>query len=348
MEKRRLGRTDLQVSAICLGTMTWGEQNSEAEGHQQMDYALAEGVNFFDTAELYPIAPRRETQGRTEQIIGSWFKARGNRSEVILATKMVGLSVMDWFREDGSTGLPNRSQVVEAVEASLIRLQSDYIDLYQLHWPGRPVSQFGANPVLYKHGEGEEVAILETLEAFDELIKAGKLRHIGVSNESAWGAMQWLHLAEKHGLAPIASIQNAYSMVNRTYETALAEISLRENVSLLAYSPLAQGYLSGKYRNGARPEGARRTLFDRLQRYETPGAAAAIEACLALAEARGLDASQMAIRFVTAQPFVTSCIIGATNMEQLKNNISAQQLDFDQGLSAAIDALQRLHTNPCP
>ncbi len=348
MKMRRLGRTDLEVSEICLGTMTWGEQNSESEGHEQMDYALSEGVNFFDTAELYPIAPRRETQGRTEEIIGSWFKSRGTRDKIILATKAVGLSTMDWFRKDGSTGLPNRAQIFEAVEGSLKRLQTDYIDLYQLHWPGRPVRQFGANPVVFKQEEGEEVAILETLQAFDDLIKAGKLRHIGVSNESAWGVMQWLHLAETNGLARIASIQNAYNMVNRTYETALAEISLREEVSLLAYSPLAQGYLSGKYRNGARPAGARRTLFDRLQRYETPAAAAAIEACLALADARGLDAGQLAIRFVISKPFVTSCIIGATSMDQLKTDLAARELPFDDGLSAAIDALHLLHTNPCP
>lgn len=348
MKKRPLGRTGLDVSEICLGTMTWGEQNTEAEGHEQMDYALDQGINFFDTAELYPIPPKPETQGRTEEVIGTWFKARGTRDKVILATKLIGRSTMDWFRKDGATGMPNRAQVMEAVEASLRRLQTDYIDLYQLHWPGRPVAQFGSNPVVFKPEEGDEVAILETLEAFDELIKAGKVRHIGVSNESGWGTMEWLRLAQQHGLPRIASIQNAYNLVNRTYETALAEISLREDVGLLAYSPLAQGYLSGKYRNGARPEKARRTLFDRLQRYETPGAAAAIEAYLALADAMGLDASQMAIRFVTAQPFVTSCIIGATSMEQLKNDIAAHALTFDEGLASAIDGLHRLHTNPCP
>jgi aryl-alcohol dehydrogenase-like predicted oxidoreductase len=350
MEKRPLGRTGMDVSVICLGTMTWGQQNTEAEGHEQMDYALDQGINFFDTAELYAIPPKPETQGSTESIIGSWFKARGNRDKVILASKVVGATSMTWFRNqpDGQQALPTKANVFEAVDASLKRLQTDYIDLYQLHWPGRPFSIFGTNPLVWENAEGPEVAIEETLDAFDELVKSGKVRAIGLSNESAWGTMKWLHAAEIGGKARIASIQNAYSIVNRTYETALAEVGMREDVGLLAYSPLAQGYLTGKYRNGAKPEGARRTLFGRMGRYESEGANAAIEDYLQLCDERGLDYSQTAIRFTTSKPFVASSIIGATTMEQLKHDIDAWQLPWDDELDAAINALHTRRPNTCP
>ncbi|MCK0197532.1 NADP(H)-dependent aldo-keto reductase [Ancylobacter sp. 6x-1] len=348
MKYRPLGRTGLEVSTICLGTMTFGQQNTEAEGHAQMDYALDRGINVLDAAELYSIPPKPETQGSTERIIGSWLKARGNRDKVIVATKAVGLTEMTWFRNGNVPGKPNRAQIREAVEKSLKRLQTDYIDLYQLHWPGRPVAVFGSNPTRWQDAPGEETPIHETLEAFAELVKEGKLRHFGLSNESAWGTMSWLAEAEKRGLPRVASVQNAYHLLNRTYEVALAEVSLREDVALLAYSPLAQGFLTGKYQNGARPEGARTTLFNRGQRYQTPGAEEAIDAYLAVAREAGLDPSQMAIAFCLSRSFMTSVIIGATTMEQLKTDIDAIDVTITPEVEAAIDAVHQKVGNPCP
>ena len=348
MHYRPLGRTGLEVSAICLGTMTFGQQNTEAEGHAQLDYALDHGINFIDTAELYSIPPKPETQGSTERIVGSWFKARGNRDKVILATKVCGLSEMTWFRDDGSPARPTRAQIFEAVDKSLTRLQTDYIDLYQLHWPGRPISGFGSNPTRWTSVAGEETPIAETLDAFHALVKAGKVRHIGLSNESAWGTMRFLAEAERTGAPRIASVQNAYNLLNRTYETALAEVSLREDVGLLAYSPLGQGYLTGKYQKGARPAGARSTLFDRGQRYEKPGTEEAIEDYLAIAREAGLDLSQMAIAFCLSREFMTSVIIGATSMEQLATDIGALDVAITPELEAKIDAVHQMRGNPAP
>ncbi|MTI43426.1 aryl-alcohol dehydrogenase-like predicted oxidoreductase [Roseibium hamelinense] len=350
MEQRRLGRTDIMVSSICLGTMTFGEQNTEAEGHAQMDRAVERGVNFFDAAELYPIPPSRQTQGRTERIIGTWFKARGNRDKIIMATKVVGRTDMNWFRHDGSTGKLVRWQIEQAVDRSLRNLQTDYIDLYQIHWPDRHVSAFGANPARWQDVEPatDETPIGETLKVLTDLVKAGKIREIGLSNESSWGTMTYLHEAEKRNAARVVSIQNGYSLVNRTFETNLAEVALRENVGLLAYSALGQGYLSGKYRNGMLPKGARKTLFNRLQRYEKPGAEAAINAYLDLADEFGLDPSQMALAFALNRSFMTSVIIGATSMEQLELNLQAVNVDITPELQERIDAIHQLTGNPCP
>jgi aryl-alcohol dehydrogenase-like predicted oxidoreductase len=347
MQYRPLGRTGLEVSALCLGTMTFGQQNTEAEGHAQLDYALDQGVNFLDTAEMYSVPPRPETQGSTERIIGSWLRARGNRDRIILATKVAGRGEATWLRDDGSPTRPNRAQVHEAVDKSLARLGTDYIDLYQVHFPGRPMS-WGSNPTRWKHHEGDEVAIEETLAALGDLVREGKVRHIGISNESGWGTMRYLAEAEAKGLPRIASIQNAYNLLNRTYEVALAEISMRENVSLLAYSALAQGYLTGKYQKGARPPGSRTTLFNRGQRYETSGAEQAIDAYLDIAREAGLDPSQLAIAFALSRSFMTSVILGATSMEQLKVDIGAADVVVTAELEAKIDAVHQRVGNPCP
>ena len=349
MEYRSLGRTDLAVSAICLGTMTWGQQNTEAEGHEQMDYALDQGINFLDTAELYSIPPRAETQGSTERIIGSWLKARGNRDKVIIASKVVGRTPMDWFRGGRSAKL-DRADITFAVEGSLKRLGTDYIDLYQLHWPDRVVTQWGSNPNRYRLPQPapDEVPIEETLGVLADLVTAGKIRHVGLSNESAWGTMKFVGASEAGKGPRVVSIQNAYNLLNRTFEVNLAEVAMREQVGLLAYSPLAQGYLSGKYQNGARPAGARTTLFKRGDRYETPGAAEAIDDYLAVARDFGLDPSQMALAFVTSRPFVTSNIIGATTMAQLKADIASHDLVITSEIEARLDAVQQRRGNPSP
>lgn len=352
MDYRELGRTGLKVSAICLGTMTWGQQNSEAEGHAQMDHALDRGVNFLDAAELYPIPPKAETQGETERIIGSWLKARRNRSRVVIATKVIGRSQMDWFRSPRQEGRLDRAQMGYALEQSLKRLGTDHIDLYQLHWPERPMP-WGSNPTRFAAGAAkpasDETSIGEQLEILDGFVKAGKIRHVGLSNESAWGVMRFVTEAEARGLPRVASVQNAYNLLNRTFETALAEIHLREQVGLLAYSPLAQGFLTGKYLGGARPPGARETLFGRGQRYQTPGAEAAIADYVAVARRHGLDPAAMAIAFATSRPFTTSTIIGATTLDQLKICLEGSMaVRITPEIEAEIDAVHQLRGNPCP
>lgn len=350
MQKTRLGRTDLEVSRICLGTMTFGEQNTEGEAHAQLDRAVEAGINFLDTAELYPIPPKAETQGSTEAYIGSWLRARGNRDQLVIATKVVGRSQNTWFRDDGLQPRLDRRNIGEAVEKSLRRLGTDYIDLYQIHWPDRPTSGFGSNPTRWRTPEpvADEVPIEETVAAFADLVKEGKIRHAGLSNESPWGTMRWLAEAEAGKGPRVASIQNAYNLVNRTFEGGLAEIALREDVGLLAYSPLAQGYLTGKYANGALPEGSRKQLFDRLQRYETPGAAETVTAYVELAEAFGLKPATFANAFVLAQPFVTASIIGATSLSQLEEILASTDVRWTQEMQDAADAIHQRAGSPCP
>lgn len=350
METRPLGRTGLSVSALSLGTMTWGQQNTQAEGFEQMDYAFERGLNLFDAAELYPIPPKAETHGRTEEIMGAWMADRGVRDKVIVATKVVGRSANTWFRDNNQPARLSAKDIEEAVDKSLKRLKTDRIDLYQVHWPDRGTAGFGSNPTVFKVPEKhpDEVPIHESLEAMDKMVKAGKILHIGLSNESTWGVMTWLAAATA-GYGPrIQSIQNAYNLINRTFEVNLAEACLREDVSLLAYSALAQGYLTGKYRGGALPTGARKTLFDRLQRYEGPGAEETNDRYVKLAEDAGLDPAQMAIAFAMHRPFMTSVIIGATNMDQLKICIGAADVTLPEDLLAEIDTIHRAHGNTAP
>ncbi|WP_457789093.1 NADP(H)-dependent aldo-keto reductase [Pseudomonas sp. PL-6] len=345
MEYRQLGRTDLRVSALCLGTMTWGEQNSEAEGHAQIERAKACGINFMDTAEMYPVPPRAETYSRTEQIIGSYFRQRGDRADWILASKIAGPGNGIGHIRGGQLKF-DRAHIVAALDASLKRLQTDWIDLYQLHWPERPTNFFGQ--LGYQHQEADFTPLEETLRVLDEQVKAGKIRHIGLSNETPWGTMKFLQLAESRGWPRAVSIQNPYNLLNRSFEVGLAEVAMREQCGLLAYSPLAFGMLSGKYEGGARPAGARISLFSRFTRYTNPQSEAACSRYVALARAHGLDPAQMALAFVTAQPFVTSNIIGATSLTQLDSNLASAELRLSEEVLAGIEAIHKAQPNPAP
>lgn len=348
MEKRDLGRTGLQVTSCCLGTMTWGTQNTEAEGHEQMDYALERGINFFDTAEMYSVPPTAESYGKTETIIGSWFKARENREKIILASKICGRSKMVWGRPEGTSWTRHtKDQIDLAVEQSLTRLQTDYIDLYQLHWPDRPMALFGGT-VGRKEFSDDYEAFELILSHLNAHVEKGNIRHVGLSNENSYGVMRFVAEAEKNGLPRMASIQNAYNLVNRTFEEDLEECCVREDVSLLAYSPLGQGYLTGKYRNGALPEGSRKQLFNRLQRYEGSEADRAIEAYLCLADDLGVDPSALSIRFCDTRKFMGSTIIGATSMEQLKICIDAFDMEWTEEMETRVNEIHKMQPNPCP
>ena len=347
MEYRQLGRSGIEVSAICLGTMTWGSQNSEAEGHAQMDRAFEAGVNFLDAAEMYPVPPNAETYGRTEEIIGSWLAARNNRDKVVLATKISGPDGRLTYIRDGRPRY-DRTNIEAAVEASLKRLRTDYIDLYQIHWPERQTNRFGKLGFDALPDEEDNTPLEETLAILESVVKSGKVRHIGLSNETAWGAQRFLQLAEAGRGPRVQSIQNPYSLLNRSFEVGLAEVALREDCGLLAYAPLGAGTLTGKYLNGARPEGARLTLHPGNRRYQGPRAEAAISAYAGLAREHGLDPAQMALAYVTSRPFVTATIIGATKMEQLETNLGSADLHLSDEVLAAIEELHRDHTYPCP
>ncbi len=343
MKYTKLPHTDIKVSKICLGTMTWGEQNAENEGFEQMDYALDQGVNFFDTAELYSVPPKPETQGSTETIIGNWFKKTGNRDKVILATKIAGPAA---FTEHIRTGGFKKEELHDAVNKSLKRLRTDYIDLYQLHWPERTTNYF--DQVGYAHDDNDpwKDNFREVLEGLNELIKEGKIRQIGVSNENPWGVMRYLEESKQRDLPRMITIQNPYSLVNRNFEIGNAEVSIREGVGLLAYSPLAFGVLTGKYLGGKTPENARLTLFPHYTRYRSVEAEKAIQAYIDLAKENNLTIAEMALAFVNQQRFLTSNIIGATSLKQLKENIGSIHIELNEEL---IDKINDIHAQyPSP
>jgi len=345
MNYRKLGNTDLDVSTICLGTMTWGEQNTQEEGFEQMDYALDQGINFFDTAELYAIPPTKDTYGKTEEIIGNWFKKKNNRSKVILATKIAGPG-LSWIRGGGNQY--NKEKLNEAVNQSLKRLKTDYIDLYQLHWPERKTNYFGK--LGYEHtNENEWNNFEDILNSLDEIIKSGKVKYIGLSNETAWGLTKFLEISKTKNLPRVMSIQNPYNLLNRTYEIGLAEASIREKSGLLAYSPLASGIMSGKYRNDAMPDGSRMKLFgDKFPRYNTKNKTNAVEEYYKISKKYNLDLAQMSLKFCELQPFMTSVIIGATTMEQLKTDIESVNVNLSDDIIKEINEVQKLYPNPCP
>ena len=345
MNFKKLGNTDLKVSTICLGTMTWGEQNNQKEAFEQMDYALDSGVNFFDTAEIYPSPCFEKTYGSTEKIIGNWFKEKKNRDKVVLASKVAGPG-LTWIR-DGDLNFSDQN-ITKAIEGSLKRLQTDYIDLYQLHWPERKTNFFGR--LNYKHKEEDEwndfEKVLTTLEKF---IKEGKIRYIGLSNESAWGLSKFLEISKNFKLPKMMSVQNPYNLLNRIYEVGLAEISIREKSGLLAYSPLAFGFLTGKYRNNNLPDGSRMKLFGEFfSRYKSVNATKAIEDYYRIAKKYNLSLAQMSLAFINSRTFVTSNIIGATTMGQLKENIGCLNIKLDKEIIEEINSIHKNNPNPAP
>ena len=344
MNYRKLGNTDLEVSTICLGTMTWGEQNTQEEGFEQMDYALDQGVNFWDTAELYAVPPKAETFGHTETIIGNWFEKNKKRDKVILATKVAGPSRK--YLRNGENSFVGKN-LDQAINDSLKRLKTDYIDLYQLHWPERNVNNFGK--LGYTHKENSWNEFEDVLENLKKYIESGKIRYVGLSNETPWGVMKYLKLSKDKNLPRMMSIQNPYSLLNRSYEVGLAEISIREKIGCLAYSPLASGYLSGKYRNGNFPKGSRMERdFDFWTRYRKPNVDKVVEEYFKISKKYDLDISQMSIKFCEVQDFMTSVIIGATTMEQLKTDIESVKVKLDENVIKEINEIQKIYPNPCP
>ncbi|NQZ44173.1 MAG: aldo/keto reductase [Flavobacteriaceae bacterium] len=346
MKYTRLPNTSIRISKICLGTMTWGRQNSEEEGHQQMDYAFEQGVNFFDTAELYPVPAKKELYAVTEEIIGSWFKKTGNRDKIVLASKIAGPA--DFTKHIRTTGF-SKDSLITAVEGSLKRLQTDYIDLYQLHWPERNTNYFGQRGFNADAPDFWQDNIHQVLETLRDLVKQGKIRHVGLSNESPWGTMRFLEESKVHQDLPrMLTIQNPYSLLNRLFEVGLSEIAIREKIGLLPYSPLGFGVLSGKYLGGKKPRKARVTLFPNYNRYSNERSVEATQRYYDLAEANGLSLTQMALAFVNTRAFVTSNIIGATSMEQLKENIDSINVELSDAVLDGIEAIHSDIPNPAP
>ena len=346
MNYKKLGSTDVDVSTICLGTMTWGEQNSKADGFEQMDYAIDNGVNFWDTAEIYAIPMREETYGETENIIGEWFKKTKKRDKVILATKVSGPTSKEYIRGGGCSY--DKKSMSEALEKSLKRMQTDYIDLYQLHWPERNTNFFGKQGYEHDSNEKNWIAFEEILENLKKFVDAGKIRYVGLSNETAWGLSKCLELSKLKNLPKMMAVQNPYNLLNRTYEVGLAEISVREQSGLLAYSPLAFGYLTGKYRNNNMPKGSRIDLFKDFTRYNNENSIKAIEEYYKISQKFNLDFAQMSIKFCEIQPFVTSVIIGATTMQQLKTNVESVNVKLNNEIINEINEIQKKYPNPCP
>lgn len=345
MQYTTLGDSGIRVSRLCLGSMTWGEQNTEAQAHQQLDFAIEHGINFVDTAELYPSPPKAETQGLTEQYLGNWI-ARGNRDKIVLASKVCGPSrTLPWIRNGESRY--TRTTLTEALHASLKRLQTDYIDLYQLHWPERITNIFGQLAYPYKDSE-QLTPILDILKTLQSFIDAGKVRAIGISNETPWGTMQFLQLARENGLTRIATIQNPYNLLNRSFETHHSEICHHEDIGLLAYSPLAFGVLTGKYLNNNMPAGTRLSLSKHFRRYSSEAATLAVAQYEQLARAYNLSLTQMALSYIYLQPFVTSVILGATDLGQLAENIESTELELSDELKKALDRIHLERPNPCP
>ena len=350
MKYRKLGTTDLEVSVICLGTMTWGEQNSQEEAFEQMNYSVEKGINFFDTAELYPVMPRKETYGKTEEIIGNWFSENNNRKDIILASKIASKSEndLDWIREGSNKLGFNKKNINEAIDASLKRLKTDYIDLYQLHWPERKVPRFGILDFQYDESDTDWTPIEEVLENLNSLVTAGKVRYIGLSNETPWGMMKFLEIAKEKKLPRMMSIQNVYSLVNRVFDIANSEVSIREKCGLLAYSPLAGGRLSGKYIGDQKPTNARYTLLPRrFSRHHTERGERAIEKYVNLSKKYGIAPPTFANAFVNGRPFVTSNIIGATSMKQLKENIDSINVSLSEEILKEIQNIHMYDPNPC-
>ena len=344
MNYKKLGNTDLDVSTICLGTMTWGEQNTQDEAFEQMDFALDQGVNFWDTAELYSVPPKEETFGHTEIIIGNWFKERNKREKIILATKVAGPARSYIRNGENNYTIQN---ITKALDGSLKRLQTDYIDLYQLHWPERNVNNFGRLNYIHKENNWNEFEdVLENLKKF---IDQGKIREIGLSNETPWGVSKYLEISKQKKLPRMMSIQNPYSLLNRTYEVGLSEISIRDKIGLLAYSPLASGFLTGKYRNNSLPKNSRiERDGDFWTRYNKPNRNNAIEEYYKISEKYSLDMAQMSIKFCEIQDFMTSVIIGATTMDQLKTNIESVNVNLSDDVIEEINKIQTIYPNPCP
>ncbi len=345
MKYSTLGNTGLKVSKICLGTMTWGQQNTESDGHAQLDYALDQGINFIDTAEMYSVPGRRETQGSTERIIGSWIAARRNRDQFVLATKVTGPSGMTWIRDPLRF---NRTSLEAAIDGSLRRLQTDYVDLYQLHWPERKTNFFGRRGYQHDPSDSWQDNFLEILEVMEDLVQAGKIRYFGLSNETPWGVMHFLRLAEKHGLPRCVSVQNPYNLLNRTFEVGLAEVAIREQCGLLAYSPMAFGLLSGKYHQGKDMAENRINQFKQLSRYNSEESFRAAGRYLEIAQDHKLSPAQLSLAFVTSRPFVTSNIIGATTMEQLQENIDSINVQLSAEVLREIEEVHRQIPDPAP